>query len=77
MEVEVLFYGPLTDIAGKDPIWIEDAVSTIDLMEKLKRRFPLLEGSHFALVVDQHIVQGKAMLPKGCRVSLLPPYSGG
>ena len=75
--IEVRFFGQLTDRTGCYSIRIEDASDTEALIRQLNERFPALAGAKYMVAVDNNMIQANASLTPGCRVDLLPPFSGG
>ena len=75
--IEVRFFGQLTDRTGCATIRIEDASDTETLIRQLNERFPALTGAKYMLAVDNRMIQANTSLTAGCRVDLLPPFSGG
>lgn len=75
--IEVRFFGQLTDRTGCSTIRIEDASDTDALIRQLNEQFPALTGAKYMLAVNDHMIQANAILTPGCRVDLLPPFSGG
>jgi sulfur-carrier protein len=77
MPVQVIVFGQLTDILGKNPITIEDVADTSELVEQLNQRFPALAKAPFIIAVDKQIVNENTALAGNNTVALLPPFAGG
>jgi molybdopterin converting factor small subunit len=75
--IEVRFFGQLTDRTGSASIQLEDPVDTETLIQLLHEKFPALTGMKYMVAVDNKIVNTNTVLAPGCRVDLLPPFSGG
>lgn len=75
--IEVRFFGQLTDRTGCASIQLEDPVDTETLIRSLHEKFPALTGVRYMLAVDNKMVNANTPLTPGCRVDLLPPFSGG
>jgi sulfur-carrier protein len=76
MQVNILFFGQLTDIAGNQ-LTLYDVKDTDQLKTELKRRYPALAQSKFILTVDKRTVTENTILNQDSTVALLPPFSGG
>ena len=75
--IDVRFFGQLTDRTGCNTVSLEDPLDTDNLIRQLNERFPALAGAKFMLAVDNKMIQANSILSDGCRVDLLPPFSGG
>ena len=75
--VEVRFFGQLTDRTGCSTILIEGVSDSETLIRQLNEQFPALTGAKYMLAVDNRMIQANTSLTSGCRVDLLPPFSGG
>lgn len=76
MQVTILFFGQLTDIAGNQLI-LNDVKDTDELKKELTNRYPALTNSKFILTVDKRTVAENTVLNQNSTVALLPPFSGG
>jgi sulfur-carrier protein len=74
---EVRFFGQLTDRTGCNTLSLEDMADTDTLIQQLHERFPALAGAKYMLAVNNKMIQSNTMLSPGCRIDLLPPFSGG
>jgi molybdopterin synthase sulfur carrier subunit len=77
MPVQVIVFGQLTDILGKNPITIEGVGDTSELVAQLNQRFPALANAPYIIAVDKQIVNGNTTLAGNSTVALLPPFAGG
>lgn len=81
MQIHVLFFGVLKDLAGAaDESVILDAGATVaDLLNHLESRAPRLKAvlPTVAMSVNQEYAGPEAKLKPGDEVALLPPVSGG
>src|SRR5437764_3216087 len=81
MQVHVLLFGVLKDVAGSssEVISVPDEATAADVLDHYKRKL----ASHSALLasvaisVNQEYVTGNHRLRTGDEVALLPPVSGG
>jgi len=81
MEVRVLFFGVLKDVAGtlEDRVTLPEGARVGDLMTHFEERLPQLKrwrGS-MALSVNREYAGLDVLLHSGDEVALLPPVSGG
>ncbi len=81
MQVRVLFFGMLKDLAGKssDLIDLRDGASLRDLLAHYELQVPRLKESlsAVAMAVNQEYSGPDTRLHSGDEVALLPPVSGG
>jgi sulfur-carrier protein len=77
MNIKIILFGQLCDIAGSDSLVMEDITDTNGLEEQLKKQYPGLAASKYIIAVDKKIVQGNISLNENKTVALLPPFSGG
>ena len=77
MEINILAFGQIADIAGKNSWTIDNAEDTDSLKEKLEQRYPILKEMNYLIAVDKTIIQTNTPLSSEVTVALLPPFSGG
>ena len=81
MQVRVLFFGVLKDLAGRssDSLTLPDQATAGDVLEHYETRLTSLRGnlSSIAISVNQEYAGPEAKLHSGDEVALLPPVSGG
>jgi len=77
MPVQVIVFGQLTDIMGSNPVMVDNATDTSDLIEQLNQRYPALVNKPYIIAVDRQIVTGHTNLSGNNTVALLPPFAGG
>jgi len=77
MEVNVLFFGQLKDISGKDNLVIHDIDNTDSLVNVLKQKFPGLTRRTYVVAVGNEIIQDNTLLQPNATVALMPAFSGG
>jgi molybdopterin converting factor small subunit len=75
--IDVRFFGQLTDQTGCNTVSLEDPLDTDNLIRQLNERFPALAGAKYMLAVNNKMIQSNTILSPGCRIDLLPPFSGG
>ena len=81
MQVRVLFFGVLKDLAGRssDLLSLPDHASAADVLSHYEQRLSAIKGSlsSIAISVNQEYAQPEMKLHPGDEVALLPPVSGG
>jgi MoaE-MoaD fusion protein len=81
MQVRVLFFGVLKDLAGRssDLISLPDHASAADVLIHYQQRLSANKGifNSIAISVNQEYVRPEIKLKSGDEIALLPPVSGG
>jgi len=77
MQVEIVLFGQLTDIAGKDKIVITNVFNTDELKQAVNTMYPAMTGIQYIIAVDKKSIQTNTLLNEASSVALLPPFSGG
>ena len=75
--IEVIVFGQLTDIVGREPLRIDEVADTDQLVQVLQQRYPALSGKPYIIAVDKEIVDTNTTLTGNNKVALLPPFAGG
>jgi len=75
--MKVLFFGSLSDIAGKTEFDLNHIQSTDQLKEKLFDKHPELARHSFLIAINKKVYTGNCILKEEDVVALLPPFSGG
>ncbi len=81
MQVKVLFFGVIKDMAGKSGMSfdLEEGARLSDVFERCQANIPGLPqfAGSIALAVNQGYASSDAILKDGDEIALLPPVSGG
>ena len=77
MKVNVMLFGPLTDITRSDNLVLEDVADTDSLVTTLHKAYPGLVDSKYLIAVDKKIISVNTLLKDDSTIALLPPFSGG
>ena len=81
MQVRVLFFGVLKDLAGRssDLLSLPDQASAADVISHYEQRLSAMKGilSSIAISVNQEYARPEMKLKSGDEIALLPPVSGG
>jgi len=80
MKIQILFFGILKDVVGKNlkELTINSQTSIADLKPILFEKFKGLdEFSNFSIAVNEEYVEAYYLLKANDVVALIPPVSGG
>ena len=77
MEINLLSFGQITDITGKDALKIPDVKNTDEMKKFLVKAWPQLQSIKYSIAVNKKVVQENTQLHDGDTVAILPPFSGG
>ena len=57
MDIKIILFGQLCEIAGGDSLLMKDVADTNALQELLKQLYPVLAASKYLFAVDRQVVQ--------------------
>ena len=77
MEINVLFFGVLTDVTGTHQKHYRGVSSFGDLKHRILDDFPGIEGYTFRIAVNNKIVNDDPLLRDKDEVAYMPPFAGG
>ena len=77
MQVNVIFFGVLSDVVGKNMLTIQDTGNMTDLKSKLITNYPNLKDYTYRMAVNQQMVEDNYLLFDNDSVAVLPPFAGG
>lgn len=81
MRVQILFFGQLKEVAGKerDTLELPEGARVADLLRRYAEVKPALQPYYdvMAVALNQEYSEGGAALHEGDEVALIPPVSGG
>ncbi len=77
MEVKVLFFGVLTEVAGTNYKHYREVGSTDDLKLRIEDDFPEIVHYTFRISLNNEIINDDRPLKNGDEVALMPPFAGG
>ncbi len=77
MKTEVLFFGIIVDITGKNRMEIDNCIDTFSIKTAIINEFPKLCNYKFVMTVRNQIVSDNKILNNGDVVAFLPPFAGG
>jgi molybdopterin synthase sulfur carrier subunit len=77
MEIEILFFGQLTDKTGCSSFWMENPGNIEALSKILFQKYPKLETAKFTIALNNKIANVADLIPDNAKIALMPPFSGG
>lgn len=77
MDVNVLFFGVLADVAGTHRKLYRQVGSFSDLRHRIGDDFPELFHYNFRIAVNNEIIDDDPDLSSGDEIAFLPPFAGG
>lgn len=77
MQVNVILFGLLKDLAGKGNIILENVADTESLVAILYEKYPAMVNKKFIIAVDKQVVSKNTVLTDNSTIALMPPFSGG
>lgn len=77
MEIQVIFFGSITDITNTSQLVLSGCGDTQSLMTELIARYPSIANRKYFVAVNQKMIQENTPLKTGDTVALMPPFSGG
>jgi molybdopterin converting factor small subunit len=75
--MKVLTYGLIAEKAGGNELELEEAATTVALIEQLEIKHPFLKEMKYVVAVNQEIVKGSHPIHATDEIALLPPFAGG
>lgn len=77
MEVKVLFFGVLAEVAGTGYKHYRDVKSTKDLILRIQDDFPEIVHYNYRTAINGDITDNDQALKSGDELALMPPFAGG
>lgn len=77
MGINVLLFGQVADITGKDILKIPVVKNTNELNQLLEKTYPALKSIKYSIAVNKKVIQENTALLNEDTVAILPPFSGG
>jgi molybdopterin converting factor small subunit len=77
MQVKVLFFGVLSEVAGTDCRHYNAVSSIYDLKMRILDEYPEIENYNYRISLNNAIIAGDGILKENDEVALLPPFAGG
>jgi len=77
MEITILLFGNLAQIAGTTKLVLQDAADTTTANELLLSKFPDFKNKKYAIALNQQLIRDNQILNSGDELAFLPPFAGG
>ncbi|MDP4221890.1 MAG: MoaD/ThiS family protein [Bacteroidota bacterium] len=77
MDINVIFFGVLGDIAGTCQKHYQGVSSFDDLRHRIMDDFPEIMHYNFRISVNNEIINEDPVLRDGDEIAYLPPFAGG
>jgi len=77
MDINVLFFGILTEVTGTSIKHYRDVRSFAHLKHRIEDDFPELIHYNFRIAVNNEIIDEDPILNNDDEVAFLPPFAGG
>jgi len=77
VQVEVILFGQLTDIARGGKILIGDVADTDELVKAIEQQYPAMAGVKYIIAADKKVISTNTPINEKTELALLPPFSGG
>jgi sulfur-carrier protein len=77
MEVKVLFFGVLTEVAGTGIKHYLNVKSIEELKLRIKDDFPEIANYNFRISLNNEIINNDRELNNGDEIAMMPPFAGG
>jgi molybdopterin converting factor small subunit len=77
MEVSVIFYGVIADVAHTRFRHYSDIVSFDDLRLRLQDDYPEIVHYEYRICHNNTLIRHEPILSDGDKITLLPPFYGG
>ena len=77
MKVKILFFGILSEAAGKQEMTLTNISDSETLQSHLISLIPGLKDYTFRLAVNQEFIETNRTLKDGDVVAMMPPFAGG
>ncbi|MDP2387487.1 MAG: MoaD/ThiS family protein [Bacteroidota bacterium] len=77
MEITILLFGELAQIAGTNALAMNAMPDTDSLKEKIHQHYPSFEKKKYVIAINKQLIKGKQELNENDEIALLPPFAGG
>lgn len=77
MEITVLLFGNLAQIAGTSKVMFQNIQDSEACNTELVAQFPAIKNSKYVLALNQTLIKENQTLKDGDEVAFLPAFSGG
>jgi len=77
MKVKILFFGILSEAAGKQEMILNDISDSETLRNHLTSLIPGLKNYTFRMALNQEFIDSNCALKDGDVIAMMPPFAGG
>ena len=77
MQVDIIAFGDISNIIGKNRITLKNIPNTDQLKLQLQRLYPALKNTPYLIAIDRHIISENTRLKDNHMIALLPQASAG
>lgn len=77
MKIKILFFGMLSEVAGKQEMILNDIGDSETLQNHLTSLIPRLKDYTFRMAINQEFIDSNHTLKDGDVVAMMPPFAGG
>ncbi len=77
MQIEVLFFGQLTDKVGCTAIKMPNPGTIAALKKAIVEQYPLLKQAKYTTALNNKIAEDTATIQENDTIALMHPFSGG
>ncbi len=77
MEVRVLFFGVLAEVAGTQIKSYRDVKSMSDLKLRIQDDFPEVTHYSYRISLNNTLIDNDHLLSDGDEIAFMPPFAGG
>lgn len=77
MQVKVLFFGVLAEVAGINYTFYPEVKTMSDLKLRIQDDYPEIVHYNFRISLNNAIIENDPVLSDGDEVALMPPFAGG
>ena len=77
MDITVLFFGQLAELADTNEKVFQSVIDTDALKIQLQQKYPPFADAAYIIAVNKIVTDRNIPLFNGATVALLPPFSGG
>ncbi|MBK7711255.1 MAG: MoaD/ThiS family protein [Bacteroidales bacterium] len=77
MQVKVLFFGVLSEVAGTDCRHYMEVKSINELKLRIIDEFPEIAHYNYRISLNSEIISSDRLLNENDEIALMPPFAGG
>jgi molybdopterin synthase sulfur carrier subunit len=77
VQVEIILFGQLADIARREKILVSNVSDTNELVRAIEQQYPAMAGVKYIIAADKKVISANTAINEKTELALLPPFSGG